>query len=64
MSRGDVALANILFLLFALITTVSTFLIVRHFYSRRSAVISTATVLVFFIALYLGVEALLRSLGI
>jgi phosphate starvation-inducible membrane PsiE len=64
MSRGDAALANVLFLLFAAITTVSTFLIVQHFRSRKLAIVLTVAVLVFFVALYLSVKALLRSLGL
>lgn len=63
-SRGNPILGNLLFALFAMISFVGTYLIVRHFRSRWLAVLLSMAVLVFFVALYFGLEALLQWLGL
>ena len=64
MSRGNPILGNLLVALFAMISCVGTYLIVRHFRSRWLAVLLSMAVLVFFVALYFGLEALLQWLGL
>ena len=64
MIRGDPILGNLLFVLFAVISVVGMYLIVRYFRSRWLALCLSSAVLVFFVALYFGLEALLQWLGL
>ena len=64
MSRGDPILGNLLFVLFAVISVIGIYLIVRHFRSRSLALFLSWLVLIFFVALYFGLEALLQWLGL
>lgn len=64
MQNEESTLAWILFCLFAVITTVATFLIVDHHRSRRFALALTAVSAAFFIGLYFALQALLRYLGL
>lgn len=64
MRNAEVIVAWILFWLFATITTVSTFLIVRFHRSSRQALLIAAGVGFFFVLLFIGLRLLLRSLGL
>jgi hypothetical protein len=64
MHGGEFLLAWILFWLFTTLSTVATFLIVRHHHGRRRAVGLSLLVLLLFIALYLGLRAFLHYLGL
>ena len=64
MQNGEATLAWILFWIFATITVVATFLITDHHYSRRLAVSLGIVCAALFLALYLGLQALFRYLGL
>ena len=64
MQNEESALAWVLFWLFAVITTVATFLIVDHHRSRLFALGMTAVSAAFFIGLYFALRFLLRYLGL
>jgi drug/metabolite transporter superfamily protein YnfA len=54
-------MALLLYFLFTLVTVVGTFLIADRLHSRRLAVILALAALVFFVALFVAILALLRS---
>jgi len=62
MVHGDAVLALLLYGLFALISTVGAFLIADHFKTRRVALISAASTMLFFVGLFLAVVALVNFL--
>ena len=64
MHDSETIVAWILFWLFTAITTIATFLITDHHRSRRQAVLTSGAVLAFFVLLFLGLRALLASLGL
>ena len=64
MQNGEAMLAWILFWIFAAITVVATFLITDHHYTRRLALTLTIVCAVSFLALYIGLQALFRYLGL
>jgi hypothetical protein len=64
MGRGDPTLGNLLFLLFTAISVVSIYFIGQHFHSRRLGILVALTTLLFFVALFFALEALLRWLGL
>ena len=64
MQDGEATLAWILFWFFTTITTVATFLITDHHKSRFLALVLTIVSLLFFVALYFGLQVLLRHLGL
>lgn len=64
MRSAEVVVAWILFWLFAAITIVSTFLIVRFHRPSRQALLITGGVGAFFVLLFIGLLLLLRSLGL
>lgn len=64
MQSGESTLAWVLFWIFAVITTVATFLIVDHHRSRVLAIGLTALSLAFFVGLYFALQALLREIGL
>ena len=63
MQNGEATLAWVLFWLFALISVISTFFIVRHFRSTRPALIVAFLDIVFFVALYFFLRYLMQPLG-
>ena len=64
MENGETTLAWVLFCLFAVITTVATFLIVDFHRSRRLALAMAALSAACFVALYLAVRALMHFIGL
>lgn len=64
MQNGEATLAWILFWIFAVITTVATFLIVDHHRSRALAIGLATLSLALFVGLYLALQTLLRSVGL
>ena len=64
MQDGEATLAWILFWVFAAITVVATFLITDHHRSRRLAIALTIVCMVLFLALFFGLQAFLRYLGL
>ena len=64
MQDGESTLAWILFWIFAIITTVATFLIVDHHRSRALAMGLTALCLALFVGLYFALQALLLYVGL
>lgn len=64
MQSGESTLAWVLFWIFAVITTVATFLIVDYHRSRALALGLTAVSLALFVGLYFALQALLRFVGL
>jgi hypothetical protein len=64
MGRGDPTLGHVLFLLFTALSVTGTYLITSSLHSRRRALALSLAVLLFFVSLYLALEALLRWLGL
>lgn len=64
MGRGDPILGNLLFVLFTAISVMGTFFVAQHFHSRRLAIILSLAVLLFFVVLYLALEAFMQWLGL
>lgn len=64
MGRGDPTLGNLLFLLFTAISVVSIYFIAQNFHSRRLGILVSLATLIFFVALFFALEALLRWLGL
>jgi drug/metabolite transporter superfamily protein YnfA len=56
-------MALLLYFLFTVVTVVGTFLIADRLHSRRLAVILALAALVFFVALFAAILALLRGAG-
>ena len=63
MNGGEATLAWVLFWVFALISTISTFFIIRHFRSTRLAILIASLDVVFFVALYFFLRYLMQPLG-
>jgi hypothetical protein len=59
-----VLLPSVIFLLFATISTVGAYLLTAHFRDRRAALGAASATLLFFVALAVGLVALLRGGGI
>jgi hypothetical protein len=57
-------MALLLYFLFTIFTVVGTFLIADRLHSRRLAVILALAALVFFVALFVAILALLRGAGV
>jgi hypothetical protein len=62
-SSRDISMALLLYFLFTIVTVVGTFLIADRLHSRRLAVILAIAALVFFVALFVAILALLRGAG-
>lgn len=64
MQDSESTLAWVLFWIFAVITTLATFLIVDHHRSRSLAVGLTLLSIALFVGLYFALQALLRYVGL
>ena len=64
MQDSESTLAWVLFWIFAVITTLATFLIVEHHRSRSLAVGWTLLSIALFVGLYFALQALLRYVGL
>ena len=53
-----------LFCLFALLSALGAYWITAHFRSRKAGVLAAVLILLFFVALALGVDALMREGGV
>lgn len=56
-------LPTLIFLVFTLLSTVGAYLVLAHFKGRRAGVAAALGTVLFFVVLYAGLLALLRSGG-
>ncbi len=61
MQPSDVYMAVLLFMIFAVICTVSAFLIGAGFKSRRAGLVAATSTLLFFALLFAGLMVLVRN---